>query len=167
MANVTRYYQPMGLTPLSEAVDRLFRDAFTWPRAFGGPLGTNQGTGLGLGSNLYETDESYIMQVLLPGVKSEDLEITARERVLTIRGKTEIAAPENAKGVWIGVGGTSFREEVTLPGEVKAESATADYSDGVLTLTLPKSDRAKVRTIKIGNGHVPAPAIEGETKEAR
>ena len=161
MANITRYTQP-GLMPLSEAVDRLFRDAFTWPRAFGDPFSTTPSTGLGLGSNLYETDDSYIMQVLLPGVKSGDLEITTRERVVTFSGKTGVAVPENARSLWVGIGGSSFRESVTLPGEVNAEKATAEYHDGVLTLTLPKSEGARVRTIKIGNGH--APLSEGDAR---
>lgn len=160
MANITRYNQPLGLTPLSEAVDRLFRDAFTWPRGFGDAFTTAPAAGLG--SNLYETDDSYIMQVLLPGVKSGELEITTRDRVVTLSGKTEVVAPENARGIWVGVGGTSFRENVMLPGEVNSEKATAEYRDGVLTLTLPKSEGARVRTIKISNGH--APAADGESR---
>src|SRR5581483_5396502 len=124
--NITRYNQPAGLMPLSEALDRLFRDAFTWPQAF-----SNAFTRSSFGSNLYETDDNYIMQVLLPGAKVDDLEITARDNVLT------------------------------LPGEVDAEKASAHYHDGVLTLTLPKSERSKVRTIKVGTQ--PA-AIEGEKK---
>src|SRR5579885_2932077 len=132
--NITRYNQPAGLMPLSEALDRLFRDAFTWPQAF-----SNAFTRSSFGSNLYETDDNYIMQVLLPGAKVDDLEITARDNVLTLRGKTEVA----------------------MPGEVDAEKASAHYHDGVLTLTLPKSERSKVRTIKVGTQ--PA-AIEGEKK---
>lgn len=154
--NITRYNQPTGLMPLSEALDRLFRDAFTWPQAF-----SNAFTRSSFGSNLYETDDSYIMQVLLPGAKVDDLEITARDNVLTLRGKTEVAMPEGARSIWVGLGSGEFSEAVTLPGEVDAEKASADYHDGVLTLTLPKSERSKVRTIKVGTQ--PA-AIEGEKK---
>src|SRR5436309_11235862 len=161
MANsMTRYNQPSSFVPLSEAVDRLFRDAFTWPRMFGDAFPTVSRFG-GVSSNLYETRDSYIMQVLLPGVKVDDLEITARENVLTLRGKTEIAVPEGAQGVWVGMGGGEFREEVMLPGDVNADQASADYHDGILTLTLPKPERAKVRTIKVG-AH--PQAIEGEKK---
>ena len=162
MANITRYNQPMGLVPLSEAVDRLFHEAFTWPQVFtNGFSGFPVRSSFGLGSNLYETGESYIMQAMLPGVKVDELEITAHDNVLTLRGKTEIAVPEGAQSIWVGMGGGEFREEVTLPGEVNAEQATADYHDGILTLTLPKSERSKVRTIKVGAQPV---AIEGEKK---
>jgi HSP20 family protein len=159
MANsMTRYNQPTSFVPLSEAVDRLFRDAFTWPRMFGEVFPTVSRFG-GLSSNLYETRDSYIMQVLLPGVKVDDLEITARENVLTLRGKTEIAVPEGAQGIWVGMGSGEFREEVTLPGDVDADQASAEYHDGILTLTLPKTERARVRQIKVG-AH--PQAIEGQ-----
>lgn len=159
MANIARYPQPTGLMPLSEAVDRLFRDAFTWPRLFG--EGVPSGAGIGLGSNLYETNDTYIMQILLPGVKVDEMEITAHQNVLTLRGKTDVAVPQGAQGIWVGMAGGEFREEVTLPGEVDVEKATADYHDGILTLTLPKSESARVRTIKVGAHPT---AIEGETK---
>jgi HSP20 family protein len=158
--NITRYNRSMGM-PLSEAIDRLFRDAFTWPRAFGfgeafGPPG-----GGGMAGNLYETNESYILQVPLPGVKADELEITAHENVLTLQGKTAIAAPEGARAIWGGMADQQFREVVQLPGDVDAERASAEYHDGILTLTLPKAEHARVRTIKIGGGR-PQP-IEGQT----
>ena len=161
MANtITRYNQPTGFLPLSEAVDRLFRDAFTWPRMFGDAFPTAARLG-GLSSNLYETHDSYIMQVPLPGVKADELEITAHENVLTLRGKTEVTVPEGAQSIWVGMGGGEFREEVTLPGDVNADQANAEYHDGILTLTLPKTERAKVRQIKVG-AH--PQAIEGQKK---
>jgi HSP20 family protein len=157
--NITRYNQPTSFMPLSEAVDRLFRDAFTWPRTFGDFFPTT--SRFGLSSNLYETGDSYIMQVLLPGAKVDELEITAHQNVLTLRGKTEVTVPEGIQSIWVGMGGGEFREEVTLPGEVNADQASAEYHDGILTLTLPKAERAKVRTIKVG-AH--PQAIEGQKK---
>src|SRR5918912_1037612 len=149
MANtMTRYNQPTSFMPLNEAVERLFRDAFTWPRAFGDALPTM--SRFGLSSSLYETGDAYIMQVPLPGVKVDELEITAHQNVLTLRGKTEVPVPEGAQSIWVGMGGGEFREEVTLPGDVNADQASAEYHDGILTLTLPKAERAKVRTIKVG-----------------
>jgi HSP20 family protein len=159
MANVTRYSQPIGVTPLSEAMNNLFRDAFTWPR-----LGSGFGTAMqGLGSNLYETNESYVLQVLLPGASVDQLEITAQANTLSLRGKTVIPVPEGAQGVWIGTTSGEFREEVTLPGEVDPEHASAAYQDGILTLTLPKSARTKAHTIRVNSGQQ-QPTIEGQKK---
>ena len=158
--NITRRNQPTGAMPLSEAVDRLFREALTWPRTSDDAFGAMTRFG-GLSSNLYETRDSYIMQVVLPGVRVDELEITAHENVLTLRGKTEVTVPEGAQSIWVGMGGGEFREEVTLPGDVNADQANAEYHDGILTLTLPKTERAKVRQIKVG-AH--PQAIEGQKK---
>ena len=158
--DITRYNRPMGMTPLSDAIDRLFRDAFTWPRSFGEAFGPAAAGGMA--GNLYETNDSYILQVPLPGVKADELEITARENVLTLQGKTEIAAPEGARAIWGGLAGQQFREVVQLPGDVDAERASAEYHDGILTLTLPKEEHARVRTIKISSGRTQS--IEGQQR---
>jgi HSP20 family molecular chaperone IbpA len=71
-------------------MSQLFRDAVTAPG--GGSLLPSTG----LGMNLYKTADGYIMQALLPGMHPDRWEITARENVLTVQGRTAIAAPENA-----------------------------------------------------------------------
>ncbi len=69
------------------------QDAFVAPRSFARDLAPSA---VGLGSNLYETDHGYVLQVALPGVKADDLEMTVRENVLTPRGKTAVSQPEGA-----------------------------------------------------------------------
>jgi HSP20 family protein len=158
---MSRYNRPLGMTPLGEAMDQLIRDAFTWPQAFGPRPSSGQSTGFGLNSNLYETPESYIMQVVLPGVQVDSLQITAHQNVVTLQGTAGVAAPEGAQGLWVGLGAGEFREQVTLPGEVDADTASADYQDGILTLTLPKAAQTRVKTITVGGGQHQA-AIEGQ-----
>lgn len=159
MANLVRYGQP-ALTPWGEAVDRLFRDSFAWPRLFDEEGLRN--SRFGMSSNLYETDDAYVMQVVLPGLQADEMQITAQRNVLSLRGKTGVAVPEGARGIWVGLGGGEFNQQVTLPGEVDGEKATAEYSDGILTLTLPKAERTRARTIKVSTPASAQPAIEGE-----
>lgn len=159
--SISRYNRPLGMTPLGEAMDHLIREAFTWPQAVGPRLSNGQSTGFGLNSNLYETPEGYIMQLVLPGVKVDTLQITAHQNVVTLQGTAGVAAPEGAQGLWVGLGAGEFREQVTLPSEVDADKASADYQDGILTLTLPKAEQARVKTIKVGGGQHQA-AIEGQ-----
>jgi len=156
-----RYSRPLGVTSLNEAMDQLFRDSFTWPRLVTSGTGGAPNGGLGLNSNLYETPESYIMQVVLPGVQVDSLQITAQQNVLTLHGTVGVTAPEGATGIWVGLGAGEFHEQVTLPGEVDADTASTAYQDGILTLTLPKVERAKMKTIKVGGGY--QTAIEGKT----
>lgn len=67
------------------------------------------------------------------------------------------------RGIWVGLPTGEFREQVALPGEVDGDQASADYRDGILTLTLPKLAQARVKTIKIGESQ--QPAIEGQKKK--
>ncbi len=162
--NMTRYRRPLGATPLSEAMDQLFRDAFTWPHTFRPGTAMGQGEGTGLNSNLYELPDSYIMQIVLPAVQIETLHITAQQNILTLQGTAGVAAPEGGKAIWVSLGAGEFREQVTLPGEVDADRASAEYRDGILILTLPKAEHARVKTIKVSGQQT---AIEGQTTEIK
>src|SRR5438874_11102799 len=145
--DLTRSTGPRGVMPLSEAMNQLFRDAFTGP--FGGAA---PGLTVSQGVNLYEQDNRFIVQIPLPGAKPDQLNITARENVVTLQGTIEPPAPEGARALYQGIGGGQFREQVVLPADVDAENASAQYQDGILTLTLPKAPHARERTITVSRG---------------
>lgn len=99
--------------------------------------------------NATQDRDNYYVRAELPGVKSEQLEITAVERTLSIAGKR--AAPEQA-----GVSyhrkeraDGEFNRSVTLPGDFDSERVDARFVHGVLTVTLPKPERAKPRQISV------------------
>jgi HSP20 family protein len=159
--NVVRYNQSPTLATLSDAVDQMFRDTLAWPRMLA--LGTGARTGLSLDSNLYETSDSYVLQAVLPGASIEALQITAHRNVVALSGKSEIPSPEGARGLWVTLRGGEFREQITLPGEVDADRASADYRDGILTITLPKIEHTRAKSIKI-TAAAAQNAIEGSSE---
>lgn len=142
MANVTRY-EPGRLVPLNEALNQLFNESFAFPRLLGRDFSPVAG------SNLYETKEGFVLQVALPGAKADDVEITVQKEVLSLRAKSQLTAPEGARALWSGLGTTEFSQNFTLPAPVNAEAAQAEFTDGILTLTLPKAEHVKARTIKV------------------
>ncbi|MDB5352231.1 MAG: hspA 2 [Planctomycetota bacterium] len=98
-----------------------------------------------------ESEDAYTVKASLPGVKPDDVQITVQGDTLMIRAET--TAEEEQKGEqWhirerrVGV----FQRSITLPTPVDADKAQAQFDNGVLTLTLPKSDAAKPRQIKVG-----------------
>ncbi len=147
MANITRYTPATGMVPLREAMNRLFQDAFAWPTLGGDASLTG---GMGIPSNLFEQGDRYIIQVALPGVSAEKLEITVQQNVLEIKGAYAGAVPEGARSIWASLPAGEFSYSFTLPSVSDAQQATADYHDGMLTVSVPKAEQARAHAIKIG-----------------
>ncbi len=143
MANVTRYNPFNEAVSLREAMDRLFADSFISPSM--GSLATNRGAG----ANLFETSESFIFQVPMPGVKPEDVEITAQQDTLSLKWTTNVQVPEGATALWHSFQSGQYQQSFTLPSPINSERAEAHYNDGILTLNLPKAEHAKARTVKV------------------
>lgn len=142
MANIQRYNPFQEMVSLREAMDRLFEDSFISPRTLGW-------TGRGIGANLYETGDSFVLQIPAPGVKPEDIEVTTQQDTVTLKWETKIEIPENATTHWHGFQSSQFQQTLTLPAPINADRAEASSKDGILTLSLPKAEHAKARTLKV------------------
>jgi HSP20 family protein len=100
--------------------------------------------------NLWGDDDNLYVEAELPGFELSDLEIyVSGERQLSIKGERK--PPEHEGGTWHrqerGFG--SFSRMIELPEAVNAEGVSAKFSDGVLTLTMPKREEAKPRRIEV------------------
>jgi len=100
-----------------------------------------------LGINVREEEEAYILSALVPGIKSDDLNIQVLEDVVDI--KVEYKADENNGYLVHELPGGSFTRTLRLPAPIDAEHVEANISDGVLTLRLPKTESARPKQIKI------------------
>ena len=100
-------------------------------------------------ADLSETDDAYVAQVDLPAVNKDQVEVQIQDRELIVSG--EIPEPEDSSGRRHRSSRRTGRFEFRtyLPGEVKADAVTARLSDGVLTVTVPKSEAAKPRKVEI------------------
>lgn len=143
MANITRYNPFNEMVSLREAMDRLFEDSFISPRSWG------MTSARGLGANLYETADNFTVQLPAAGVKPEDVEITTQQDTLTVKWETKVEIPENATTHWHGFQSSRYQQTFTLPAPIDSERAEASMKDGILTLTLPKAEQAKARTVKV------------------
>jgi HSP20 family protein len=101
-------------------------------------------------ADIEETDDAYTIDIELPGVRQDDVDIEVNGRELTVSG--EIKEKERAgilRRRTRKVG--EFSYSVTLPMEIDADSVNADLKDGVLTIRVPKSQRNKSRHVTIGS----------------
>ncbi|MGH2354328.1 MAG: Hsp20/alpha crystallin family protein [Chloroflexota bacterium] len=152
MATIVRYapVSPTSRWATRSSIDRLFDRVFE--DAFRPTSGAAEPTLRAVAANLYETPEAYWVELPLPGVKPEDLEVTVREKVIDVKAKRTAQVPENAQTHWRGFAPGQWQRRFTLPGEVNAEGVEAHLEHGVLRLQLPKADHLRPRTIKVSNG---------------
>jgi HSP20 family protein len=87
----------------------------------------------------------------VPGVKQADLEITLENHVLTIKGTRKFDGSERQQ-VMLGRPYGAFSRAFTLPDALDEDNLSANLSDGVLTIRIPKHAKAKPRRIQIGGG---------------
>jgi HSP20 family protein len=143
---------------LRDAMERLFQENFI---RVGGTLAA---AGLSfLPLDIADTGNQYIVRASLPGVRPEDVDITVHNNVLTISGETK-SEEEQPGQSWIvrERRAARFQRSVSLPAAVDADRAEARSENGILTLTLPKVERAAPRQIKVtGQGQTRRPEVTG------
>jgi HSP20 family protein len=144
---------------LRNTVDRLFETTLNDLNSTTRPLA------LGLALDVIERPEAFEVKASVPGVKPEDLEITFTDNVLTIKG--EIKTEEEVKDTRYHLRerryGT-FARSLSLGAHVKGEAIEARYDNGVLTLTLPKSEEVKPKRIQIQGA---AKMIDAKSKNSK
>ncbi len=95
--------------------------------------------------NISESEDAFALEVVAPGFKKEDFEISVKERVLTISSKKENEKEEAKEDNGLKYKSrefhrNSFSRSFELPEHVKADAITAKYESGILTIALPKEE---------------------------
>jgi HSP20 family protein len=98
-----------------------------------------------------ENDHAYVVRAELPGVKKDDLDVTINDGMLTINAETRYEHDEKKKGRVIRQERRygKYVRSMRLGNDVDDARVTADYTDGILTLTLPKSEEVKPKKIDV------------------
>ena len=144
MSNLIRWEPAREMMTLREAMDRLFDDAFTRPLSIAG-------NGWAVPAvDMYQTDNEVVVKAALPGMKADDVQLNVTGEVLTIKGeiKQKDEVKEKAYHLREQRWGM-FERSVILPTEVVADKAKADFENGILTISLPKAEEAKPKSISI------------------
>jgi len=129
--------------PLAQMFDRFFTDfapQAEQPRGFRPPV------------DIVEQEHAYIATLDLPGVKKEEIEISLEGGLLTISGERKLEHQSGEEGTAyrrIERSYGAFSRSFTLPQGVDFSKVEATFTDGVLKLTLPKSEAAKARKVAI------------------
>lgn len=140
--------EPKLKTKKKEKTDKLEKEKSEEARETPQKIST---TGGQLAIDVYETNESFVIQSTIAGVKSENLDIAIENDMVTIQGERQKSTTEEEPGkyyyqecFW-----GSFSRQVILPEEVDGSKAEAKIKDGVLTLTIPKAKTLKKKKITV------------------
>ena len=100
--------------------------------------------------DVFETEEEFLDSAELTGVRKEDVKVTIQDNVLSLIGKKRKENEEKDENIYRRepIYG-DFKRSIPLPGEVKANKIQANFKDGVLKITLPKTEEAKIKEIQI------------------
>lgn len=102
--------------------------------------------------DIYETEDGLVLVADLPSVKPENLEIRVQDNVLHLFGKVTWPVSATSRLIHEEIREEDFYRSFILSDEVDTEQITADFSDGVLKLTLPKAPKTKPRKIEVRTG---------------
>lgn len=135
----------------SQAIDQMFNRAIE--EFFGGLPTGQQGEARPWQPpvDICETTDAYLLQVELPGLTREDIEITLENNVLKLSGERKFdqdAQKQTYHRLERLYG--AFSRSFTLPLQVAADRVEATFKDGVLAVTVPKAEQARPRKINIG-----------------
>ncbi|MDH4111887.1 MAG: Hsp20/alpha crystallin family protein [Actinomycetota bacterium] len=100
--------------------------------------------------DIRETEDRFEVTVDLPGLRSQDVELTFEDGMLTVRGQREFSRDEN-EGQYHRIERSygSFARSVRLPRVADSEHIEASFDNGVLSVLVPKREEAKARTIEV------------------
>ena len=147
MSNLTRWEPVREMMTLREAMDRLFDDAFTRPFSLsreGGSAWSSPAI------DMFQTDKEVVVKAALPGIKADEVQINVTGDILTLRGEMKHVEEKKDKSWHIREHRWgAFERSLRLPTVVIADKAKADFDNGILTITMPKSEEVKPKTITV------------------
>jgi HSP20 family protein len=144
MTTITRWDPVQEMLTLREAMSQLFEESVVNPTV------ARRSQSITPALDLSETVDAYIVELSVPGLKAENLEVTIENSVLTIKGEVKQETDDQKRNYHrIERRYGAFVRTVGLPTTVKADTITADLKDGILRLDIPKADQIKPRKINV------------------
>jgi HSP20 family protein len=134
------------LVSIQDELNRLFGRTFA-----GGESMRPTATGAWMPAmDVYETEGSIVAKVELPGIEPKDVDVSVEDQTLTVTGKREFSSEVNEDSYHrVERRYGSFTRSITLPQTADVEKVSASFDKGVLTIEVPKHERAKPKRIQI------------------
>lgn len=143
MANIIRFEPMREMVRMSDSMDRLFENIYGRGWRDGDLFETPS-------VDLYQTQNEVVLKASLPGMTANDIQISVVGDVLSLRGEVHAEEEINEASYQIRERRSgSFSRSLSLPAAVQVDKAKAEFENGVLTLTLPKAEEMRPKTITV------------------
>jgi len=146
MSNISRFDPIRDIITMRQAVDRMLGDAF---------MSSAESRGNSawlLPMDAYFTDEAIVIHADVPGLRPDEIEITLEGDTLTIRGEIKRDEDSTRRYVLLERPTGRFERTLTINTPIDHDKVEATFSNGVLTLTLPKAEAVRPRQITVKSG---------------
>jgi HSP20 family protein len=144
---MTFYFTPsrrmagMQMGNMRQAMERMMEESFAEPH--------DSERELLLAVDVQASDEGYEINALVPGLEADDLEIEIINNTVTLRGQFKSLSKENSKYLLSELPAGAFSRVITLPTDVDSAKVQANLKNGVLSLSIPKAEAHRPKTIKV------------------
>lgn len=129
---------------IANQIENMFGDFWRWPFV------DQQMDGFIPATDIEETDKEFNIVFELPGMEKKDIKVSVEDNVLTVSGERKERSEEKNKNcVRSEIRCGSFSRSFSLPRTVDVSNVSADYKDGLLTVTLQKTEEARPKEIEI------------------
>lgn len=141
-----RTYPTSGLSQISD-FDDWFRNPFlglpsNWSRLANWDRLFNESGSASLAADIHEDHDHYYARFEIPGVRKEEVKIELSNNLLTVSAEKKEKRGDEESGY-------SLTRSISVPDTVKADAISAKLEDGILTVTLPKTEERKPKTITV------------------
>ncbi len=157
-----RQFNPFGeMLALRDAMGQLFEDSVVSPARM------SRHAALGVAVDLKETQDSFVVDAVVPGLKPEDIDITIQDNVLIIRGETrQEQQPGDTQAQYHVVERRygRFSRAVSLPTTIDADQVRATLEHGILHLEIAKAEQVKPRKITVSNSNSQHQTVDVNTE---
>ena len=143
---IVRFEPYCGTSGAQNQFERFLREAFS-PVSGEGEVSTRTWAPP---DDIYENGDNLVLKAELPGINPDEVEIRVEDNTLYLKGERKFEKEVNEQNYHrVERSYGTFTRSFSLPNSVDPDKVAANYKDGVLTLTMPKKEEAKPKTIKI------------------
>jgi len=143
MTMMTQYEPFSSVLPLREAMNHLFRESFVAPFDHLAQAASSMPV------DVYELDDHFVVKACMPGLTPDELSVEIEQQSVTLHGELKAEQNNGMRPLLQERRPGAFTRTFTLPVPIEAGQVQAELSNGVLSLTLPKSEAIKPRKIQV------------------